>query len=116
MSPMILSGLPMNFILYEKDYGLAIARLHNERYEVIALNSNKRHSQTPESYPFPYILWSKCVVYSNCDVLLVCAHTKDLGEHRVFKRTKGAVDSKSQEISAGLPSENNGLCVNAILQ
>ena len=25
--PMILSGLTMNFILYEKDYGLAIARL-----------------------------------------------------------------------------------------
>ena len=26
--PMILSGLTMNFMLYEKDYGLAIARLH----------------------------------------------------------------------------------------
>ena len=25
--PMILSGLTMNFILYENDYGLAIARL-----------------------------------------------------------------------------------------
>ena len=25
--PMILSGLTMNFILYEKDYGQAIARL-----------------------------------------------------------------------------------------
>ena len=49
--PMILSGMTMNFILYEKDYGLAIARLcivvsfSNERYEVIVLNSNKRHSQ-----------------------------------------------------------------------
>ena len=47
--PMILSGLTMNFLLYEKDYDLAIARqcivVSNERYEVVALNSNKRHSQ-----------------------------------------------------------------------
>ena len=32
----------------------------------------------------PYFFWSKRVVYSNSDVLLVCAHTKDHGEHRVF--------------------------------
>ena len=46
--PMILPGLTMNFILYEKDCGLAIARLCivvSTRNEVIALNSNKRHSQ-----------------------------------------------------------------------
>ena len=30
-------------------------------------------------------MWSKCVVYSNCDVLLFCAHAKDHGEHMVFK-------------------------------
>ena len=45
---MILSGLTMNLILYEKDYGLAIATLalsfqpSHERNEVIALNSNKK--------------------------------------------------------------------------
>ena len=30
------------------------------------------------------MLWSNCVVYSNCDVLLVCVHAKNHGEHRVF--------------------------------
>ena len=25
-------------------------------------------------------------MYSNCEVLLVCAHAKDYGEHRVFKK------------------------------
>ena len=97
MLPKILSGLTMNFMLYEKDYGLAIARLScqpsNGSCEVIALNSNKRLSQdllkdkgafSPCSYLFPHILWAKCVVYSNCDVLLVCAHTKDHGENTVF--------------------------------
>ena len=50
--PMILSGLTMNFILYEKDDGLAIARLcicrvnFQMNVEVIALNSNKRHCQS----------------------------------------------------------------------
>ena len=26
----------------------------------------------------------RCIAYSNCDVLLVCAHAKDHGEHRAF--------------------------------
>ena len=48
--PMIRSGLMMNSMLYEKDYGLDCKALlsfqpSNESYEVIALNSNKRTSQ-----------------------------------------------------------------------
>ena len=48
--PMILSGLTLNFKLYEKDYGLDRKALlsfqpSNESCEVIALNSNKGPSK-----------------------------------------------------------------------
>ena len=92
---MILSGLTMNFMLYENDYGLAIARLYcrfSPQRNVVK-SSLKTFPKVIEGLGklfslhliFAHILSSKCVVYSNYDVLLVCVHAKDHGDHRVFK-------------------------------
>ena len=50
--PMILSGLTMNFMLYEKDYGLAIARLYrrfNLQMKVVKSSLRTQTKELPKS-------------------------------------------------------------------
>ena len=84
---MILSGLTINFMLYENEFGLAISRLcHLFNFQINFMSllltqtkdilENNRTIREESFLPsYKYVVKVRCL--RSVDVLLVCAHTKD---------------------------------------